>query len=137
MLIHGNISQALNSMEDASMASLSIEHINKALQLIYKQQGVDFSFKQKFMYRKAKALSMNPDKDSLDEAKECIEDTNTWKEQKNMSDLHAQIETKEKQLTGTYNVFDLFTEFQLKKESYMLEYIDDNIEIRKSKLYKG
>jgi len=80
MLIHGNISQALNSMEDASMVSLSIEHINKALQLIYKQQGVDFSFKQKFMYRKAKALSMNPDEDSLDEAKECIVDTNTWKE---------------------------------------------------------
>ena len=51
--------------------------------------------------------------------------------------MYATIEAKQKQLTGDYNIYDLFKEFQANNENDMLEYVDDNVEIRKSTLNKG
>jgi hypothetical protein len=61
------------------------------------------------MYRKAKALSMAPSQ--FDEALECIKQITNWSSEKSIKALYNTIEAKQKQLSGNYNVFDLFTEF--------------------------
>ena len=76
MVIHGNISQALNSMDDIDVASKSEEHINNALEIYYESEAADAAFKQKFMYRKAKALSMKTDQ--FESALDCIKQINNW-----------------------------------------------------------
>jgi len=46
-----------NNIAYPNQFSLSLEHLNQAFEL---NETADSSFNQKFMYRKAKALSMNP-----------------------------------------------------------------------------
>ena len=46
-----------NNVAYTNQSSLSLEHLNHAFEL---NETADSSFNQKFMYRKAKALSMNP-----------------------------------------------------------------------------
>jgi len=93
-------------LEYPDHAQLSLDHINEALELYFEEEGHDGAFKQKFMYRKAKALSMKPDQ--FDEALGCIIQIDNWQNEKSIKGLHSGIEAKQKQLKGEYNIFDLF-----------------------------
>ena len=90
MVLHGNISQALNSLEDADLAASSEFHINQALQ----NEALDAQFKQKFMYRKAKALSFDTGK--YQEAIECIKGIENWESEKAIKGLYGSIENRMK-----------------------------------------
>lgn len=106
MILHGNLSQAYNSLENGEK---SLFHIDQAIALS-KQLDTKTHF-EKFIYRKAKALSFNSDR--LKEAMECITseyegiDLNDSKDQA-MKAIIKTIWNKMLQKEGSYDFFEIY-----------------------------
>jgi len=106
MILHGNLSQVYNSVEEPQK---SLEHIQKAIEISKELKAA--THYEKFVYRKAKALSMIPEK--MNDAMVCITQEYEGLNLENTKDANIKgliksLWGKLLQKEGVYDFFQLY-----------------------------